>query len=91
MRYKALRYVLRRIDGIIFGTVSIPSNDVFNVVFQTNKSRFFVDCAFLCTTFDWRSLGCVWICLIDDSVSFGRACSKATFVGISTVVYALAP
>lgn len=47
-----LRNTEWRLDGAVFGTVAMPSNDKFYVPTQTDMSYYFINCVLTCANFD---------------------------------------
>lgn len=56
-----LGHMLRLLYGFVFGTVAVPSNDMFQVATRTDMSYRYVECVHACKIFDRHPLGRVRI------------------------------
>lgn len=60
--HKLLGNVLQLLDGVVFGTVAISSDDIFYVAILTDMSFYFIDCLLARAMFGRFPLRCVRNC-----------------------------
>lgn len=54
---KMLGIMVWWLDSVLFGTLAIPSNDVFCAATRTDRSYYFIDRVLMCAVLGWCPLG----------------------------------
>lgn len=72
-----LGFVVQGFDGVFFGTLTIPSNDVPHVVAKFYGLHDFIKRIFACAFVHWWARDCVYVRII---VIFLRASVKASAI-----------